>query len=151
MACIPNLPVALSSPLLPIREAITDALSRCLVGLNTNDPVLFNSAFTQDATFELNGTVSQALPTIRTDCYDKVSQLDTTHFVSNMHVDRAESGDNTTKMTATSIGRHYRDGKGLKQGQTRLLTGNFYWMDLKPHIAALSPKPQVAQNGDRES
>lgn len=50
-----QLPIALSS--LSVREAITDALYRGVIGLDTADVALFDSAFTDDASFDLNSNV----------------------------------------------------------------------------------------------
>ncbi|CAD6586383.1 MAG: hypothetical protein ASARMPRED_002521 [Alectoria sarmentosa] len=126
-------PTSLSS--LNVREAITDAIYRCVLGLDTDDQALFDSAFTPDASFDLNGTVMSGLDAIHTGCYDTVSKLDTTHFISNVRVNVRggdDDGDSTTtaSMTASALAQHYRRKQGTEAGATRLLTGSLYFLDL---------------------
>ncbi|RFU29579.1 hypothetical protein B7463_g6765, partial [Scytalidium lignicola] len=128
MASIPSLPAALS-PALSTREAIADALYRCVLGFDTADTVLFDSAFTQDASFAINGKVSKGLPAIYTDCFNRISKLDTTHFISNIRINISDGGSEAS-MTASALSQHYRSAKGMEAGQTRLMAGSLYWVDL---------------------
>lgn len=124
-----SLPTSLSS--LGVREAITDAVYRCVLGLDTDDKALFDSAFTPDASFDLNGNVMSGLDAIHTGCYDSVSKLDTTHFISNVRVNVRDDGDSTTaSMTASALAQHYRRKQGTEAGATRLLTGSLYFLEL---------------------
>ena len=120
-------PTSLSG--LGVREAITDALYRCVLGLDTNDRALFDSAFTQDASFDLNGSVMSGLDAIHTGCYDSISKLDTTHFISNVRVN-VQEGDSTASMTTSALAQHYRHKQGTEAGATRLLTGSLYFIEL---------------------
>ncbi|THC98781.1 hypothetical protein EYZ11_001760 [Aspergillus tanneri] len=104
------------------RDAIADALYRCVLGLDTGDSALFDSAFTSTATLSMNGRVSEGLPAIHADCFDVIAKLDTTHFVTNIRINIADGGAKAS-MTASALGQHYRGGKGLQPDQTRLLAG----------------------------
>ena len=121
------LPFAL--PSLSVREAITDALYRCVNGLDTADTALFDSAFTQDAIFDLNGdNVMEGLDAIHTGCYDRVAKMDTTHLMSNVRVNIID-GESKASLTASGLAQHYRLGQGREPGATRFLTGCFYFLD----------------------
>jgi hypothetical protein len=128
MASIPSLPPTLSPPLSG-RDAIADVLYRLVLGLDTNDSELFDSAFTPTATFAINGRVSEGLPAIHTDCFDVITKLDTTHFLTNIRITIDDSGKKAAA-TASALAQHYRGGKGLEPNQTRLLAGSLYYVDL---------------------
>ncbi|KAK9491202.1 hypothetical protein V1508DRAFT_226766 [Lipomyces doorenjongii] len=120
------LPSAL--PSLGVREAITDALYRCVIGLDTADVALFDSGFTQDASFDLNGDVMEGLSAIHTRCYDFIATLDTTHFITNVRVD-VKDGESKASMTASALAQHYRHKQGREPGATRFMTGSLYFVD----------------------
>lgn len=122
-----DLPTTL--PGLTDRETIKDALYRCVTGLDTGDATFFESAFTADASFDLNGKVMESLPTIKSDVFDIINKLDTTHFITNERIFH-EPNANTAKMTASALAQHFGKGKGLKGDEKRLLTGSPYWIDL---------------------
>lgn len=121
------LPAVLSS--LSTMEAITDALYRFVLGLDNADLTLFESAFAEDGVFEINGDVMQGMDTIRAKCYDRISKLDTTHFISNVRVDFKE-GDSEASLTASSLAQHYRAKQGMVPNATRLLSGALYSIKL---------------------
>lgn len=120
------LPSAL--PSLSVREAIIDAIYRGVIGLDTADDALFDSAFTQDAILDINGTVLNGLSAIHTGCYDTVSKLDTTHFITNVRVD-INDGESKASMTASALAQHYRHQQGREPGAARLLAGGLYFID----------------------
>jgi hypothetical protein len=128
MTAIWSLPASLSPPL-DTRGAITDALYRFVVGLDTSDAALFDSAFTEDVRFEVNGRVTESLATVRTNCYGPVSRLDTTHFVTNVRVNVADAGLKAS-VSASVLAQHYRAGTGKEAGATRYMTGALYLADL---------------------
>ena len=120
------LPSALS--FLVAREAIADAIYRCVIGLDTADIALFDSAFTQDASFDLNGNVLDGLNAIHTGCYDSVAKLDTTHFVTNIRAD-IKDGEPKASVTASALARHYRPQQGRAPGATHFTSGSLYYID----------------------
>ena len=113
MASIPSL-LATLSPALSGRDAIAVALYRLILGLDTNDSELSDSAFNPTSTFAING---------------RVSKLDTTHFLTNIRITIADSGTKASA-TASALTQHYRGGTGLEPNQTRLLAGSLYYTDL---------------------
>lgn len=128
MTTIPSLPASLS-PALTGREAIADAVYRFLLGLDTSDSALFNSAFLPESTFELNGRVHEGLSAIHTGCFEPIAKLDTTHFVTNIRINIADGGAEAA-LTASGLAQHYREGKGMEADQPRLLGGALYYADL---------------------
>ena len=116
-------------PSLSPREAITDAAYRGVLGLDTDDKALFDSAFTKDANFDLNGNVMSGLDAIHTGCFDSISKLDTTHFLSNVRVN-VPDGSSKATMTCSALAQHYRRGQGTAVNATRFLTGALYSFDM---------------------
>ena len=57
---------------LSTREAISDAIYRAVLGLDTTDKALFDSAFMQDASFDLDRNVMVGPDKIATGCYDGI-------------------------------------------------------------------------------
>lgn len=124
------LPATISPPLTG-REAVQDALYRCVVAFDTSDVDLLNSAFTIDAKFKLNDFVMDGLEAIRSQSFDRISKLETTHFVTNTRVNLNDDGK-TASMTASVLAQHYRPGTGNSEtgDAPRLLTGALYRLDL---------------------
>lgn len=116
-------------PALGLREAITDALYRGVLGFDTADATLFDSAFTPDASFDINGDIMQGLDTIHAKCYDPISKLDTTHFVTNVRVHVLDGGAKAS-MTASALSQHFLPDQGMVPAAARLLAGGLYNLDL---------------------
>lgn len=124
-----NAPAALQS--LSVREAVTDAIYRAVLGLDTDDIALFDSAFAPDGKFEIVGrpVKGQGHDELHKSVFNFISELDTTHFISNVRVE-VKDGANTAYMTASALAQHYRPGEGNKPDTKRFLAGSQYWMDL---------------------
>lgn len=122
-----SLPSSLSS--LSSREAITDALYRSVIGLDTADIALFDSAFSEGASLDLNGDVLVGMDSIHSGCYEVISKLDTMHFITNVRVN-IKDGESKASMTASSLAKHYRLNQGMQPGATSLMTGAFCSGDL---------------------
>ncbi|KAH8705801.1 hypothetical protein BGW36DRAFT_368191 [Talaromyces proteolyticus] len=121
--------IALES--LTLREAITDALYRCIVGLDTADFALFKSAWLVDdpeTAFVLLDTSLIGFDNINEHMYKKIAPLQTTHTTSNIRIDVK---DGAKEATATShfIAQHFREGEGLDPTTKHLLTGGVYFVD----------------------
>ncbi|SCW00887.1 LAFE_0D00320g1_1 [Lachancea fermentati] len=114
---------------LSTREAVVDALYRFVTGLDTSNIELFDSALTDDATFDLNGRVMKGLEEIHTYCYDTISKLDTTHFLCNVRVDYKEK-ETTANMTATALAHHYPDAQGTVKDSINFVAGSLYSVHL---------------------
>lgn len=124
-----SLPATLSPSLTP-REAITDTLYRFMYGMDTNDATLFDSAFTQDVRWSLNGNIIDGLKAVHSECFDRtICNVDTTHFVTNMRIHIADEGSEAS-MSALYQAQHYARGRGKVPGSTSFVTGGLYYMDL---------------------
>ncbi|ROW08709.1 hypothetical protein VPNG_06371 [Cytospora leucostoma] len=124
------LPATLSPPLTG-REAVQDALYRCVLAFDTGDVNLLTSALTTDAKFKLNDFVMDGLEAIISNSFDRISKLDTTHFITNTRVNLNDDGK-TASMTASALSQHYRPGTGHSEtgDAPRLLAGALYRLDL---------------------
>ncbi|KAJ6088814.1 hypothetical protein N7486_009376 [Penicillium sp. IBT 16267x] len=126
-AFLASLPAAL--PSLTTREAITDTLHRAVLPFDTHDKALLESSFLPDAVLDLDGRVLNGLDEICTQCYDFVSKLDTTHFISNVRINLVE-GASTASMTASALSQHYRPNTGKTPGATNFMGGSLYYLDV---------------------
>lgn len=119
---------------LTLREAITDALYRALIGFDRNDVSIFNSAFVgEDIVFELHdGDIKtiNSLSTIRTQVLAHVGPMDTTHMISNVRVD-VKNGEDTASLTAYALAQHCAPGKGREPDAPKYLVGGEYWIGLE--------------------
>lgn len=122
------LPATLTPPLSG-REAVADALYRCVYAFDTADDELLKSSLAIDAVFDLKGTIFDGFDAIYSQCYSLVSKMDTTHFVTNLRINITEE-DSKAQLTCTSLAQHFNDGEGLKAGSDFKLNGGFYYMDL---------------------
>ncbi|ETN42439.1 uncharacterized protein HMPREF1541_01594 [Cyphellophora europaea CBS 101466] len=111
------------------REAVADALHRCVLGLDTNDRDLFESACLKDET----ATVLAGPDTIYgwdaiNALMSRVFLVVTTHFITNI---RVELKDTTTAfMTAHAIAYHVRPDDVYKPADTSYTAACLYFMDL---------------------
>lgn len=129
MTTLPALPVILSPPLTG-RDAVADALYRCLLAFDLNDADLLSSSFTENGTLSLDGQAYTGIAAIRTECFERVGKLDTSHHLSNLRINISEDG-NKAQVTATALAQHYLQGKGMADGQEgRLLLGLTYYADM---------------------
>lgn len=123
-----SLPHLLTS--LTEREAITDALYRALIGFDTYDVSIFNSAWIgQDVVFQLNDTVYNGLDAIRTQLLDFAGPLDTMHMTSNIRVD-VKDGASTASLTAYAQNQHCLPGTGADPNSPKFLAASTYSLDL---------------------
>jgi len=115
------------------REAITDALYRAVIGFDSNDISIFNSAFAgEDVIFELNDghtRVVNGLSAIHTQVLDQVGPMDTTHMISNVRV-AVKDGAGTASLTAYALAQHCPPGRGKEPDGPKFLVGGEYWIDL---------------------
>ena len=122
------MPLPVQLPSLSTNDAIADPIYRCVVGIDTADAALFESAFTADAILDVDGTAVTGRPAIRTGCYDPIAGLDTTHHISNVRVNKL--ADDKASVTATALAQHFRAGEGKENGTTRLTSGSLYFADI---------------------
>ncbi|PWY81395.1 hypothetical protein BO83DRAFT_434748 [Aspergillus eucalypticola CBS 122712] len=117
-------------PALPLREAIVDPVYRAVLSFDGNDLPLFESAFFEDAAFDLNGNVMEGRAAIKSGSWDNVSKLDTTHFLSNVRINLPSEDSTTATVTASALAQHFRTGQGNQPDTTRLTSGSLYSIDV---------------------
>ena len=112
------------------REAVADALHRCILGLDSNDRDLFESACLKDesATVIAGPNTIQGWSAIN-DFMSRVFQLVTTHFITNIRVELKDVA-NTASMTAHAIAYHVRPDDAFKPENTSYTAGCLYVIDL---------------------
>jgi len=106
------------------REAIADPLYRAVLAFDQSSESLLHSAVTEDLSAEMAGLSSQGIPDFKKKVYNRVSKLDTTHFLSNMRVN-IESVT-TAKATCSAMAQHVRPGKGFEPGPNKFTSGGLY-------------------------
>ncbi|KAL5386385.1 hypothetical protein DPSP01_004114 [Paraphaeosphaeria sporulosa] len=116
----------ISLPSLTPREAITDALSRCILGLDTNSRPLFESACLQDSTMTIaiGPTVVSGWPAISA-FFERVFQVITTHIISNVRI-AVEDGADTATLSAHAISYHIKEEDKLSVEDTSYTAGSLY-------------------------
>ena len=110
------------------REAIADALYRAVLAFDQADEALLRSAVTDDVSAEMAGMSSNGIPEFKEAVFDRVSKLDTTHFLSNVRVN-IESAT-IAKATCSAMAQHCRTGKGFEPGPNKFTSGGFYMCDV---------------------
>ncbi|KAF2875671.1 hypothetical protein BDV95DRAFT_562383 [Massariosphaeria phaeospora] len=121
----------LTLPSLTPREAVADALHRCVLGLDTNNRALFESGCLMDETMTLIagpfGTLEgwAAASAIVLLLFDLV----TMHTLSNIRVELQDGAD-TASLTAHAISYHIRPEEAHKPEDTSYTAGNLYYVDL---------------------
>ena len=112
------------------REAVADALHRCILGLDSNDRDLFESACLKDesATVVAGPNTIQGWSTI-SESMSRVFLLVTTHFITNIRVELKDVA-NTAFMTAHAVAYHVRPDDAFKPEDTSYTAGCLYFIDL---------------------
>lgn len=129
-----SLPVTLSPPLTG-RDAVIDAVYRALLGCDTNNRDLFESAITENGAFIVDDTTIQGHENLMLQVFENVAKLDTTHSLTNIRINIDGS---KAVLTATALAQHYRGGTGVDPKSEQWLVGGLYLVDL------------VKQDGDVE-
>lgn len=122
------LPVKLAGPPLTEREAISDALYRAVLAFDHADEALLRSAATEDIVVDMAGHSLTGIPAFKEALFDRVSKLDTTHFLSNIRIS-IESAT-TAKATCSALAQHVRLGQRSDPSAPKLTSGGMYFCDL---------------------
>lgn len=124
---MPNLSTL--TPLTP-REAVADALLRCVIGIDTNNKELFESAcLKNDSMTVVAGPFVAEGWTAITEMFQKAFVLVTTHITSNIRIKMKDSAD-TASMTAHALSYHVRPEDTLKPEDTSYTAASLYSIDL---------------------
>lgn len=121
-----SLPVTLNPPLTG-RDAVTDAVYRALLGCDTNNRSLFESAITENGEFIFDENSIQGHENIVSKVFERVAALDTTHSLTNIRVNIHGA---KAVLTATALAQHFRGGTGTDPKSEQWLVGGFYLVDL---------------------
>lgn len=101
-----SLPAILNPPLTG-RDAVADAVHRVLLGCDTNNRELFESAITENGAFILDDHTIQGHEDLMSQVFDRVAKLETTHTLTNTRINIDGS---KAILTATVLAQHYRGG-----------------------------------------
>ncbi|MCJ1312306.1 hypothetical protein MMC25_005980 [Agyrium rufum] len=116
------------------REAVADALQRCVLGIDSNNQELFESGClkNENMTVVLGPNTVEGWPAIK-DFFQRLFTLVTTHVISNIRVelnDDGGSGADTASMTAHALAYHIRPDDALKPEDTSYTASALYDIDL---------------------
>ena len=112
------------------QEAVADALHRCVLGLDSDDRDLFESAcLTNESMIFIGGGFALEGWTAIKEVFERVFTLITTHLISNIRV-QLKDGQDTAFLTAHAISYHIRPDDALKQEDTSYTAGSLYSIDL---------------------
>ncbi|KAF2111828.1 hypothetical protein BDV96DRAFT_581877 [Lophiotrema nucula] len=112
------------------REAIADALHRCVLGIDSNNRDLFASACLQNSgmTVVAGPITLSGWPAI-SEYFDRVFALVTTHITSNIRIE-VQDGADTASMSAHAVAYHVRPDDALKPEDTSYTAACLYDLDL---------------------
>jgi hypothetical protein len=112
------------------REAIADALHRCILGIDSNNQSLFESAClkNENMTIVAGPYNIEGWNAIK-DFFQRVFVLITTHNISNVRIE-VEDGAHTAFMTAHAISYHVRPEDAMKPEDTSYTASSLYEIDL---------------------
>jgi hypothetical protein len=120
--------VALTS--LSPREAVADALYRCVTGIDDHDQAVFESAClkSDDISFAAGERVVKGWDAINEYISTKIMTLKTLHCITNVRVNL--KGPDTAYMTAHAIAYHYNTEDAFKPEGKPFTTAGLYFIDV---------------------
>lgn len=120
-----------SLPLLTPREAVADAMYRCVLGIDTNNKQLFESAMSKDptATFIAGPATFTGWNQISS-IFEAVWKVNTLHSVTNMRVNLKDEKADTASLTCHAISYHVRPENAFDVEDTSYTAGSLYDVDL---------------------
>jgi SnoaL-like domain len=114
------------------REAVADALHRCITGTDDNDRALFESGMLKDkdTAFIIAGTDRgfQGYDAIAEYMFTKVLPIPTTHLVTGVRVDLKD--DQTAYVTAHAVAYHWKPEDAFTAEGKPFTTGGMYYIDV---------------------
>lgn len=114
------------------REAITDALYRCVMAFDGNNKQLFESAITtkRDAFSMQIGDYPKmvGLETVYKDSFDHIGPMETQHHVTCVRIDIKPDGK-TAFVTANALNQHFKPGTSFNPEAENFLAGGVYELD----------------------
>lgn len=110
------------------REAVADALYRAVLAFDRDDESLLLTALTDDVAAEMPGSSAKGILEFKAAAFDRISKLDTTHFLSNFRV--SIDSASTAKASASAMAQRVRRGKGFEPGPNKITSGGLYLCEL---------------------
>jgi hypothetical protein len=110
------------------REAITDCLLRCFIGIDHNDSAMFESAFVGEDINLSHSSVPvpfTSLSALKAGLFTRIGPLDTTHMLSNVRIDYKD-GEDTAKIHAYALCQHAPPRRGKQPDGPKFTTGVDY-------------------------
>ncbi len=125
----------MSSMDLTPREAVADALHRCVLGIDSNDYDLFESACltNEEMTWVGNGINIEGWTAVK-DLFKRLFDLVTTHNISNVQV-KLEDDANSATLTSHAISYHIRPEDAFKPEDTSYTASSLYTISLVKNAA----------------
>jgi hypothetical protein len=124
-----SFPVSVKFPDATTAAAISDALLRVLIGLDTNDRKLYESAWitggNPDQLFEMGGKSTNI-----NDLFNFIGPVDTQHLISNVRVNVEDGNTDEASVTAYAWAQHHRPGEGVQPDSKHLTSGSRYFVDV---------------------
>lgn len=119
----------LSTTLAP-HEAVADALHRCVLGIDSDNQELFESAClkNEEMIWTGNGINIEGWTAIK-QLFQRLFVLVTTHNISSVRVD-VKDGASSANLTAHAISYHVRPEDAFKQEDTSYTASSLYNIDL---------------------
>ncbi|KAF2679608.1 hypothetical protein K458DRAFT_346581 [Lentithecium fluviatile CBS 122367] len=112
------------------REAVADALHRCVLGIDSSNRDLFESACLKNESMTVvAGPTTIEGWTAISEFFLRVFVLVTTHVTSNIRVELKDGAD-TASMTAHAISYHVRPDDALKPEDSSYTASCLYFIDL---------------------
>jgi len=112
------------------REAVADALYRCVAGIDSNDLDLFGSACLKNESMTVvAGPINIEGWAAINNFFSRLFVLVTTHITSNIRIE-VKDGANTAFMTANALSYHVRPDDALKHEDTSYTASSLYYIDL---------------------
>lgn len=120
----------LALPSLSPRDAVADALQRCILGLDTNDRDLFGSGclMNESMILAIGPTTVNGWKAI-CDTMEPAFRVVTSHVISNIRIN-LEDGADTASMTAHAMSYHIKPEDALKPEDTSYTASSLYDIDL---------------------
>jgi hypothetical protein len=112
------------------REAVADAIHRCVLGIDSNNRDLFESGCLKNESMTVvAGSITLKGWTAISEFFLRVFVLVTTHIISNIRIELKDGAD-TASMTAHVLAYHVRPDDALKPEDTSYTASCLYFIDL---------------------
>lgn len=111
------------------REAITDAIYRCILGIDSHDESLFASAMfsSPETHFTIaGGPITQGSEAILTYMREHIFPLTTLHQITNVRVVDLDEAKGTARISAHAVAHHYKPEDAYKPERLSFVTGAIY-------------------------